>query len=116
MVVLLSLNFTWFTYRWNGGYEYYSGTERAFAAPWDGGLEMRRAGAFAPALTCIFLVAGSRPNVHLRALHERKVHTFVGFFVEFTNGQQKGRCFHTGPDLHLCLVAGARFELATFGL
>ena len=46
MVVLLSLNFTWFTYPWNGGYEFYSGTERAFAAPWDGGLEMRRAGCF----------------------------------------------------------------------
>jgi hypothetical protein len=58
VVVLLSLNFTWFTYPWNGGYEFYSGTERAFAAPWDGGLEMRRAGAFASALTCIFLVAG----------------------------------------------------------
>ena len=57
MVVLLSLNFTWFTYPWNGGYEFYSGTERAFAAPWDGGLEMRRAGTLAPALTCIFLAA-----------------------------------------------------------
>jgi hypothetical protein len=58
VVVLLSLNFTWFTYPWNGGYEFYSGTERAFATSWDGGLEMRRAVPFAPALTCIFLVAG----------------------------------------------------------
>jgi hypothetical protein len=54
VVVLLSLNFTWFTYPWNGGYEFYSGTERAFAAPWDGGLKTRRAGAFTPALTYTF--------------------------------------------------------------
>jgi hypothetical protein len=58
VVVLLSLKVTWFTCPWNGSYEFYTGTERAFSTPWDGGLEMRRAAPFVPALTCIFMVTG----------------------------------------------------------
>jgi len=41
-------------------------------------------------------------DLALRSTHESKRIQILGFVLGFSSGQQKGRCFRTGPDL-LCL-------------